>query len=194
MDIILASKSPRRRDILKLAESNFDVIDSNIEEREVSFERPEIMVTRLAFQKAMSVAAEHPESLVIGADTTVVIDGRILGKPKSYDEAFDMIRMLSGRVHKVITGISVIKLDELTKINDYTISQVRFRELTDEDIKSYLDKNDYIDKAGAYGIQGIGSILVEGLYGDYMNVVGMSLTTLDKLFKKATGRGIIENR
>lgn len=184
MKIILASSSPRRKEILENANVKFDIIKSEIDEVILDDELPSQVVMRLAFEKCMDIAAKHRESLVIGADTVVVLDDIILGKPKDIDEAIAMITQLSGKTHQVITGISLINLTANKKIIDYVVSNVKFKDLSKEDIKDYIQTNESLDKAGAYGIQGYGALLVEEIQGDYFNIVGLPISRLSDLLKQ----------
>ncbi|MDK2562858.1 Maf family protein [Romboutsia sedimentorum] len=184
MKIILASSSPRRKEILENANVKFDIIKSEIDEVILDNELPSQVVMRLAFEKCIDIAAKHRESLVIGADTVVVLDDIILGKPKDIDEAIAMITQLSGKTHQVITGISLINLSANKKIIDYVVSNVKFKDLSAEDIKDYIQTNESLDKAGAYGIQGYGALLVEEIQGDYFNIVGLPISRLSDLLKQ----------
>lgn len=184
MNIILASASPRRKEILGNTKVKFDVIKSEIDEVILEGEAPAQAVMRLAFEKCMDIASKNENNLVIGADTIVVLDGTILGKPKDKEDAINMIKKLSGRVHQVITGISLINLDANKKIIDYVVSNVKFKDLSHEDIIDYIQTNESLDKAGAYGIQGYGALLVEEIQGDYFNIVGLPISRLSDLLKK----------
>ncbi|HGM3505729.1 TPA: nucleoside triphosphate pyrophosphatase [Clostridioides difficile] len=184
MNIILASASPRRKEILENTNVRFDIIKNEIDEIILEGEAPKHLVMRLAFEKSMSVASEHNEDIVIGADTVVVLDNAILGKPKDKSCARDMLKRLSGREHQVITGISLINLCEDKKVIDYVISNVKFKTLSEQDIEDYLKTNESFDKAGAYGIQGYGALLVEEIIGDYFNIVGLPISRLGDLLKK----------
>lgn len=184
MKIILASSSPRRKEILENANVKFDIIKSEIDEVILDNELPSQVVMRLAFEKCIDIATKHRESLVIGADTVVVLDDIILGKPKDIDEAIAMITQLSGKTHQVITGISLINLSANKKIIDYVVSNVKFKDLSAEDIKDYIQTNESLDKAGAYGIQGYGALLVEEIQGDYFNIVGLPISRLSDLLKQ----------
>lgn len=184
MKMILASSSPRRKEILENANVKFDIIKSEIDEVILDNELPSQVVMRLAFEKCIDVAAKHRECLVIGADTVVVLDDIILGKPKDIDEAIEMITKLSGKTHQVITGISLINLSANKKIIDYVVSNVKFKDLSAEDIKDYIQTNESLDKAGAYGIQGYGALLVEEIQGDYFNIVGLPISRLSDLLKQ----------
>ncbi|CEQ12459.1 Maf family protein [Paraclostridium sordellii] len=183
MNIILASGSPRRREILANTNAKFDVLTSDVDERIFKFEEPTQLVLRLAFEKCMDIAINNPERLVIGADTIVVLDNEILGKPKNEDEAFDMLSKLSNREHQVITGMSIVNIENNKKIVDYTISNVKFKNLTDQDIRDYISTGECLDKAGSYGIQGYGALLVKEIQGDYFNIVGLPISKLSDILK-----------
>lgn len=184
MNIILASASPRRKEILENASVKFEVMASSIEELTLDGESPCQMVMRLAFEKGMDIASRQKNDLIISADTIVVIDNTVLGKPKNEIEARKMITSLSGRTHQVITGISLINLDNNKKIIDYVISNVKFKNLSEEDINDYIRTKESLDKAGAYGIQGYGALLVDEIQGDYFNIVGLPISRLSDLLKK----------
>ena len=184
MKIILASASPRRKEILENTNVKFDTIKSEIDEVILEHEPPKSVVMRLAFEKCMDIASMHKEDLVIGADTIVVLDDVILGKPKDEDDAYRMIEMLSKRTHQVITGISLVNLASNKKVLDYVVSNVKFKDLSHEDIKDYINTKESLDKAGAYGIQGYGALLVEEIQGDYFNIVGLPISKLSDLLKK----------
>lgn len=183
MNIILASGSPRRKEILENINLKFSVITSDIDERIFENEEPIQLVLRLAFEKCMSVAQNNPSDLVIGADTIVVLDNEILGKPKNEEEAFNTLSKLSNREHQVITGMSIVNLENEKKIVDYAISNVKFKKLTDQDIKDYISTKECLDKAGSYGIQGYGALLVEEIKGDYFNIVGLPISKLSDILK-----------
>ena len=183
MNIILASASPRRREILENTNVKFDVISSSIEELVLEGESPCQMVMRLAFEKGIDIASKRKSDLVISADTIVVLDNTVLGKPKDEEEAKLMITNLSGRTHQVITGISLINLENDKKVIDYVISNVKFKNLSEDDINDYIRTKESLDKAGAYGIQGYGALLVEEIKGDYFNIVGLPISKLSDLLK-----------
>ena len=184
MDIILASASPRRKEILGNTNLKFEVIKSDIDEVILPEESPCQVVMRLAYEKSMDIAYNNKNKLIIGADTIVCLDNIILGKPKDKLDAIEMIKKLSGRTHQVITGISLINLDANKKIIDYVVSNVKFKNLSHEDIIDYIQTNESLDKAGAYGIQGYGALLVEEIKGDYFNIVGLPISKLSDLLKK----------
>lgn len=184
MNIILASASPRRKEILENTNVKFKIMSSMIEELTLDNESPCQMVMRLAFEKGMDVASRQKSDLIISADTIVVLDDIILGKPKDEIQAREMIKSLSGRSHQVITGISLINLDNNKKIIDYVISNVKFKSLSEQDINDYIATKESLDKAGAYGIQGYGALLVDEIQGDYFNIVGLPISRLSDLLKK----------
>ena len=187
MNIILASGSPRRREILANTSAKFSVVTSDVDEKIFDYEEPTQLVLRLAFEKCMDVAVNNTENVVIGADTIVVLDNEILGKPKNEDEAFKMLKKLSNREHQVITGMSIVNLEKNKKIVDYAISNVKFKNLTDQDISDYISTKECLDKAGAYGIQGYGALLVEEIRGDYFNIVGLPISKLSDILKENFG-------
>ena len=183
MEIILASASPRRKEILQNTKLKFEIQKSDIEEVILENESPEDMVVRLAYEKAFDVAKRNTDRLVIGADTIVALDNEVLGKPKDQNEAYQMIKRLSNKTHKVITGISLINLKENKIIKDYVVSFVTFKDLSEDSIKDYINTNESLDKAGAYGIQGYGALLVKNIQGDYFNIVGLPISRLSDLLK-----------
>ena len=183
MNIILASASPRRKEILENINVKFDIVKSDIDEVILEDELPPQVVMRLAFEKSMDVAKSNQESLVIGADTIVVFNNTILGKPKDKEDARNTIKLLSGNTHEVITGISLINLSANKKIIDYVVSKVKIKDLSEDDINDYINTGESLDKAGAYGIQGYGSLLIEEIQGDYFNIVGLPISKLSDLVK-----------
>ena len=183
MEIILASASPRRKEILQNTKLKFEIQKSDIEEVILENESPERMVVRLAYEKAYDVAQKNKDKLVIGADTIVALDNEVLGKPKDKEEAYQMIKKLSNKTHKVITGISLINISHGMVVNDYVVSLVTFKDLSEDSIKDYINTNESLDKAGAYGIQGYGALLVDNIQGDYFNIVGLPISKLSDLLK-----------
>ncbi|MBW1698461.1 MAG: septum formation inhibitor Maf [Deltaproteobacteria bacterium] len=172
-ELILASKSPRRRYLLKQAGLKFAVIPSNVDESTVAMFSPEVYVKELAEEKARDVSERYPKSWIIAADTIVLIDGTILGKPDSREQARNMLKRLSGKVHRVLTGYAIC-CSEKNRIHTETVkTDVLFKELTDEEIEWYIHTEEPFDKAGAYAIQGIGTFLVKSIKGSYTNVVGL---------------------
>jgi len=174
--IILASKSPRRKELLSLITSDFEIKTADVDETLPDGITPEQAVEYLSKIKAQPFA-NHTDT-IIGADTVVAIDNKILGKPKDREDAFAMLRMLSGKVHSVFTGVTVIKPDREVTFSVRT--SVKFFDLSDEEINSYLNTGEPYDKAGAYGIQGKGALLVESIEGDYFNVVGLPVSRLNQ--------------
>lgn len=174
--IILASASPRRKELMELAGYDFEVICADIVEVVPEEAMPQEVVMSLALQKAQAVAAEHKEAVVIGSDTVVALDGKILGKPHSEQEACEMLRSLSGRTHKVFTGVAIVCGGKVKNFFDET--DVEFYSLDDDEIKKYVATGEPTDKAGAYGIQGKGSVLVKRINGDFFSVMGLPIAKL----------------
>ncbi len=182
MKLVLASKSPRRSEILKNAGYEFTVRVADADETIPEGTKPENAVVFLAARKAMAVDRADDET-VLGADTIVVLDNKILGKPRDREDAFNMLKSLSGRVHSVFTGVCIIEKGKSMTFSEET--QVEFLSLTDEEIYEYIDTSDCYDKAGAYGIQGYASKFVRRINGDYFNVVGLPISAIfEKFFKK----------
>ncbi|MDK2783071.1 MAG: nucleoside triphosphate pyrophosphatase [Thermococcaceae archaeon] len=177
MRLILASQSPRRREILAKFFGAFDVIPSNVSEDSKASD-PAEHAMEVARKKARDVYSRYGGT-VVGADTIVVLDEKILGKPKNEEEAKEMLRALSGRIHKVITGYCIVH--EGREITGYVVTEVKFRELSEEEIEWYVSTGEPLDKAGAYGIQGKGGVLVEWIKGDYYNVVGFPMKIILEL-------------
>lgn len=176
--IILASASPRRKELLSQVGLNFESIPSLINEDIREGETPEEHVLRLALYKAREISKNQQNSLVIGADTVVVLDGKILGKPQDEKEAFEMLSQLSGREHKVYTGFCVRDSSNDVECSKVVESRVRFKQLTSEEIEGYIKSGEPMDKAGAYAIQGKGSYMIKEIQGSYTNVVGLPLCEL----------------
>lgn len=179
--IILASGSPRRRELLAGLGWNFEVIPPQVDEKKIDGEPPAELVKRLAEEKVSSVASRFLGNWVLGADTVVALEGRILGKPKSEGEAAEMIAELSGRTHSVFTGVALIAPDGRKLINAEE-TRVTFRPLEKEDILAYIALGESMDKAGAYAIQERGTLLVERIDGCYFNVVGLPLFRVSQMF------------
>ncbi len=179
--ILLASASPRRKEILQNAGIPFEVEPSRAEELKSGRFPPDVLVAENALQKASEVAARHPGRIVLGADTLVAIGDDILGKPKDREDAFRMIRALAGRTHRVLTGVSLVCGEKV--MTDVEETTVRFRELTDDQIRAYVATGECDDKAGAYGIQGRGGVFVERIEGDYFNVVGLPLCKVNRMLE-----------
>ncbi len=172
-ELILASKSPRRSDLLEQAGLTFSIIPSDFDESSVTMSDPESYVRTLAKSKAIDISKKHPESWVLGADTVVLIDDSILGKPASKAEARSMLKQLSGQTHQVITGYCLCCQTKNDIISETVKTDVRFKTLRDAEIEWYIQTGEPFDKAGAYAIQGIGTFLVKRINGSYTNVVGL---------------------
>ncbi|MDT8902266.1 Maf family protein [Anaeroselena agilis] len=190
MAIILASASPRREELLRQVGCAFTVITSGVEEDNDRGLPPVELAVAHALAKARDVAAKAgPGETVVGADTIVVLDGRVYGKPRDIADARRMLDELAGREHQVITGVAVVKGDKAW--TDFAVTAVRFRDYGPETIERYLSGGEPLGKAGAYAIQGAGALLVEGITGCYANVVGLPLVMLDKLLSRAVGVGLL---
>jgi septum formation protein len=178
MELILASNSPRRAELLKQAGFNFKIIPSLYSE-EIQFPAdPSLLVKEHALNKAKQVAQTISSGLVIGADTVVFLEGQIMGKPLGIDEAVKMLSDLSGKSHQVFTGVALVEVPAWKQKVDFEMTEVKFRSLSYNDIKAYTATKEPFDKAGAYGIQGKGAVLVEGIKGCYFNVVGLPIVKL----------------
>jgi septum formation protein len=180
--IILASASPRRRELLGQIGVDFTVITADVDETPLPGEEHIAYTLRLAEAKARAVLVQHPEAIVIGADTTVVVDGELLGKPRNAEDAARMLRLLSNRAHQVTTGIAVLTSDATQVAAETT--DVYFSAMTEDEIASYIATGDPMDKAGAYGIQGRAAQWIPRIEGDYNNVVGLPLARLASLLKQ----------
>ena len=190
--LILASGSPRRHDLLKQIGLDFDVIPSGIDEDPLGKESPEEHVIRLAEAKALDVGSRHPDRWVIAADTIVYINGSILGKPKTGEEAGDMMRRLSGREHWVLTGFSVRHLEKKKGDKEAVRTAVKMKDLSPEEMNWYIRTGEPFDKAGGYAIQGIGSFMIESIRGSYTNVVGLPVCELIEMLKRLKAITIAE--
>lgn len=180
--MILASASPRRKELLSIIEKDFKIIPADIEEILPEGIPAEQAAEFLSVQKAKAVYEKHPDDTVIGCDTAVICEGEILGKPKDSLDAKRMLSLLSGKTHKVITGCAIFKNGKSLSFSETT--KVTFFSLSEKEIDDYIATNEPFDKAGAYGIQGYGSLLVEKIEGDYFNVVGLPVAKLNKMLKR----------
>lgn len=172
--MILASNSPRRKEILENFGFNLKIITKNIAEvsdKENIIEK----IEDIASKKVLAVARDYPNEFVVGADTVVVVENKILGKPKNKEDIYDMLNMLSGKSHKVITSFSFVNVSKNIFIADSEVSNVYFKNITNEEISWYIDTKEPFDKAGAYGIQGKGSYFVEKIDGDFFAVMGFPI-------------------
>jgi septum formation protein len=185
MSLILASASPRRRELLRAAGIAFEVQATDIPEIPGDGEAPRAFAERLARDKAMTVAVAKPEAWVLGADTIVVVDGEILGKPRDAEDAAQMLRMLSGRAHRVITAVCLARTGKL-RVEDVRSEEtlVEFSKLSEEDISYYISTGEPMDKAGAYGIQGIAARWIPRIEGDYSNVVGLPVALVWRMLRE----------
>ncbi|MDM0446059.1 Maf-like protein [Clostridium perfringens] len=182
MKVILASKSPRRVEILEKIVKEFEVVQSNFDENTIDFKGDvEKYVKDLSINKAIEVSKRLNEpSIVIAADTVVFQNGKVLEKPKNEEDAFSMLSSLSGNTHKVYSGICLINTYDDTVVTDCDCTEVKFSELNPRQIRNYINSSEPMDKAGAYGIQGLGGAFVERIEGCYYNVMGLPLNKLYK--------------
>ncbi len=182
--MILASNSPRRKEILESVGFELKIISSNIEEKSTKIDLKE-KVKDIAYQKAMCVAENNRKEFILAADTIVELDGIVLGKPKTEDEIYNYLRMLSGKTHRVITAYSFINIEKELCINVVVENQVEFYDISEEEIKWYIESGEPFDKAGAYGIQGKGRVFVREIKGDFYAIMGFPIShflkTLNKL-------------
>lgn len=173
MQIVLASASPRRQELLRQVGVSFVVEPSNVNEEVSEPMAPAQLVEHLALSKAREVAARRPGAIVLGADTIVVVDGQVLGKPANRADAIAMLERLAGREHQVMTGVALVQNKREAVSHEETV--VRFGPLTREQIERYVDSGEPMDKAGAYGIQGRAAAMIHAIAGDYFTVVGLPL-------------------
>jgi septum formation protein len=181
--IILASESPRRKELLALTGLKFRVVTSDYEEDMSRSMSPHKLARFLSYEKAQAVAACHKNAVIIAADTFILINGKLLGKPHTHKEARKMLKLLNGRSHSVITGYTIIDTAENISLSRSVGTKVWLRNLTDREIDAYVESGEPLDKAGAYAIQGLGSVLVKKIEGDYFNVIGLPLSSLAKDLK-----------
>lgn len=189
VEFILASTSPRRKELLEMLGIDFEVAASDADESVLDGQDlpAYLLVQELALLKASAAAKMvlgHKHAILIGADTVVCCGGTVLGKPKNQEDACRMLQMLSGRTHEVYTGICVMRVKDGFTVCDRACTKVKFKKLTEEQIKNYIHTGEPVDKAGAYGIQGRGTLLVEGIEGDYFNVVGLPLSLLADVLQR----------
>lgn len=189
-DFIVASASPRRREILEMGGFTFKILPSDCDENISADLSPEETVKELSERKALSVLAENPDAVVLGCDTVVAMDHKILGKPESREDAFNMIKALSGKTHRVCTGVCVASKEK--KESFVSVSEVEFYEISDETAESYVATGESDDKAGAYGIQGLGGMLVKAIKGDYYTIVGLPFSETARVLHSFGLKGKIE--
>jgi septum formation protein len=182
--IVLASASPRRRELLEKIGLKFEVEPSNYAEDLRSGLSPDELARAISLEKARSVASKHKNTVVIAADTFIVFRGKIMGKPGTEAEARKMLMMLSGKSHSVITGFTILDTDENKILTKSVETVVHIKNLTLGEIEAYVKSGEPLDKAGAYAIQGLGSVIVERIEGDYFNVIGLPLSALAEGLKE----------
>ncbi|ADG83385.1 Maf family protein [Thermincola potens] len=182
-EIILASASPRRRELLDAVGLPYKVQVSAIDEKIPAAMTPADTAMNLALQKAQNVAGKFASGIVIGADTIVVLNGHVLGKPKDKTDAVNMLQALRGTTHQVITGLAVIDAEDGKTVQAFEETEVCFKNISDDDINAYVATGEPMDKAGAYGIQGLGGLFVAGIRGCYFNVVGLPIPLLAEILK-----------
>lgn len=179
--LVLASASPRRSEILRAVGWPFESIPADVDETQRPGEAPDDFVRRLARDKAEAIAATRLFGLVLGADTTVVVDGDVLGKPRDADDARRMLRALGGRTHEVLTGVALIRAESGRTAIGVERTRVRFAEMDEAEIAWHVETGDVLDKAGAYAVQGRAALFIEGIEGDYWNVVGLPVRLVYRL-------------
>jgi septum formation protein len=182
--IILASASPRRKELLEKIGLQFEVDPSNHRENTSSKLKPHDLARSISLEKALAIASKHKNTIVIAADTFIVFRGKIIGKPSTKAKARKMLATLSGKCHSVVTGFAIIDTDQ-NKISSKSVeTKVHIKKLTPEEIYAYVKMEYTLDKAGAYAIQGLGSVIVEKIEGDYFNVIGLPLCALTESLKE----------
>ena len=180
--VILASKSPRRKELLEMLRIPFEIIVSDIEEQIDPENDLTKEIEKLSYQKAKAVFEKENDALVIGSDTIVKINNQVLGKPKTHEEAREMLHLLSGNTHEVITGVTILYQDQRETFS--STSSVTFSPLTDEEIDTYIATNEPLDKAGSYAIQGDGAKFIRSINGDFYTIVGLPIGELYHRLKK----------
>jgi septum formation protein len=185
MKFILASSSPRRRELLQSIGLEFEVIPSHVPEIHQEGEAPEEYVARLSRDKAQAIAAEHPSRWIIAADTTVYLDEKLLEKPADAEDAKRMLATIAGRTHMVYTGVTLQNVEREYRETRVAETEVRMLPLSDGDIDWYVASGEPLDKAGAYAAQGIGGVFIDSIHGSFTNVVGLPLATLFQMLRKA---------
>lgn len=186
--LVLASASPRRADILRAVGWPFETEVANLDETLRDGEMPVAYVERLALEKAEEVARRRLFGLVLGADTTVVVSGRIIGKPADMEEAREMLRLLSGREHEVLTGVALVRAEERRSLVAHESTRVRFGAMSEEEIDWHVRVGEPLDKAGAYAVQGHAALFIEAIAGDYWNVVGLPVRLVYNLMQQISRR------
>jgi len=182
--LVLASSSPRREEILNQLKLNFTIVPSKINEESYNHQTAEELVQKLSVDKAKSVAELVEDALIIAADTVVVCDDKIIGKPADQEEAKEQLQFLQGREHRVITGLAVYSSDTGESYVAYSSTDVKMLEIGTERIEKYISTGEPMDKAGSYGIQGIGGLFIESINGSYYSVVGLPIHQLAEMLDK----------
>jgi septum formation protein len=182
--IILASASPRRKELLEKIGLKFEVEPSNYAEDLRSGLSPDELVRSISLEKAKAIASKHKKAVVIAADTFIVFRGKIMGKPVTEAEARKMLMVLKGKPHSVITGFTILDTDKNKVLTKSVETVVHIKDLTSDEIEAYVKSGEPLDKAGAYAIQGLGSVIVERIEGDYFNIIGLPLSALAEGLKE----------
>jgi septum formation protein len=182
--LILASASPRRIELLNLMGLQFDVMPGDVDESFTNGETPREHVLRLSGEKAGKISDQYPDAWVMGADTIVIINGEVLGKPRTADEAREMLGKLSGRTHTVFTGFTVMKKSAGIAIREAVDSSVRFRDIREDEMLWYIESEEPYDKAGGYAVQGMGAFFIREICGSYTNVMGLPLCEVVDVLKR----------
>lgn len=182
--LVLASSSPRRKDLLRKLGLEFSTIPPNVVEKHIKGESPVEYVLRISLEKALTVAETlNHDHIVIGADTIVVCDGEILGKPENEEEAKSMLMRLSGRYHQVITGLSIVRSKSEILHRENVKSTIKFKSLDPHEVQEYVNTKEPLDKAGGYAAQGIGAFMIEEIEGSFTNIVGLPISRLSNALK-----------
>ncbi len=182
MKLVLASASPRRQELLRLITEDFTVCPADVDETIPADISPQAAARYLAEIKAKAIAAQFPDAVIIGSDTTVLLEDTILGKPETPERTAEMLRRLSGTTHEVITGVALAQGKRCESF--CTVTKVKFYKLTETKIQQYIATGEPLDKAGGYGIQGYGALFVESLNGDYYSVVGLPIAPLARALEQ----------
>jgi len=182
--IILASKSPRRRELFKILGVPFVIKESDYEENLTKKMEPKELAITMSQGKARTIAKKQKDAIVIAADTLISFQNKVLGKPRSEKDAFSMLSQMSGKVHSVITGYTILDTKTKKNLSKAVETKVYFRKLKSQEIKNYIKTSQFLDKAGAYGIQELGQLLIEKIEGNYSNVVGLPLGSLVQSLKQ----------
>ena len=182
--IILASTSPRRKELLESIGLNFEVVPAKYDEDMIGHVDPEKVVRTFSYEKAASLKSDFPDALIIGADTIVYIDGTVYGKPQTKEQAHEMLASLSGKIHTVYTGYTILDTASAKYVTEVVKTEIKLATLSDKEIETYYIKVPPLDKAGGYAIQGYGAIFTEWIKGEYSNVVGLPLCSFTSSLKE----------